>query len=474
MKKLFLILAFCTLHFALCTAEIKYIFYLIGDGMGSNQVLAAEMYQAELQGRIGRVPLCMTQFPYSGQVATFSRTNGITDSSGAGTCLATGIKTRNGVLGLSMEGDTLTSVAERLHAEGWGVGIMTTVAIDHATPAAFYANDSWRDNYYEIGRQLTLSGFDFFGGAGFHNPQGLHDDEAVNLYNMAEAHGYTIAGGYEAAKRQMTADKLIMVQSADVVDRRRHGSNLPYRIDRKEGDLSLSQIVSVAIPYLERKHKRFFMMIEGGMVDYAGHGDDGATAIGEVLDFEEALAEVYRFYQQHPDETLIVVTADHETGGMALGNSDHKLNLQVLQYQRCSSWILSDLMNQLWSDHTPAWQEVQALFTDKLGLYREVEVSDEEDARLREVYARTVAHRQEDTQTLYKSINALADAGVALLNRKARLGWTSHSHTGCAVPVFAIGVGAERFSGWHDNTEIVPLILQATETSKKKSHSRKK
>lgn len=135
-------------------AKIKYVFYFIGDGMGTNQVLAAEMYRAELQGGIGRVPTCMSQLAVSGQISTYSASNGITDSSAAGTCLATGRKTNNGMLGIGPKGDTLTTIAETLKQQGWGIGIMTSVAIDHATPGAFYGHDEKRSHYYEIGQQL--------------------------------------------------------------------------------------------------------------------------------------------------------------------------------------------------------------------------------------------------------------------------------------------------------------------------------
>ena len=131
------------------SAEVKYVFYFIGDGMGSNQVLGAEMYQSALMGRpLGRVQTLMTTFPYSGSASSYSKSNGITDSAAAGTCLATGSKTTNGTLGLDEEGKELTTIAEELKQKGWGVGIMTTVAIDHATPAAFYAHVPNRDEYY--------------------------------------------------------------------------------------------------------------------------------------------------------------------------------------------------------------------------------------------------------------------------------------------------------------------------------------
>ena len=448
-------------------AEVKYVFYFIGDGMGANQVLAAEMYRSALQGEpLGRVQTLMTTFPYSGHASSYSKTNGITDSAAAGTCLATGTKTRNGMLGMDQDSAKLTTIAEELKAQGWGIGIMTTVAIDHATPAAFYAHVPDRDKYYKIGQQLASSDFDFFGGAGFHHPQGKHDDKKLNLYRNAEEAGYTIAHGVEEAQKLLMnppsmADKLILVQKTDD-ESAKHGSNLSYAIDRKPGDLTLAEIVSTAIPFLEARHERFFMMVEGGMIDYACHGDDAATAIGEVWDMDEAMQVAYKFYEQHPDETLIVVTADHETGGLALGNSDYTLHLDVLQNQKCSSWILSDKFSQLFKDKKkPSWAEVQNLYRENLGFWEQVEITADEGKELKALYKKARKGKAKDTKNMYKSVNALGEAGIALLNRKAHIGWTTHAHTAHAVPIFTIGPGAQIFSGWHDNTDIVPLIKKA-------------
>ena len=448
-------------------AEIKYIFYFIGDGMGSNQVLGAEMYLSALQGEpLGRQQTLMSTFPYSGSASSYSASNGITDSAAAGTCLATGKKTTNGTLGLDAEGDTLKTIAEELKEHGWGIGIMTTVAIDHATPAAFYAHVPKRNMYYQIGTQLAASQFDFFGGAGFHYPQGKEDDEDVNLYRLAEEAGYVVAHGYEeglsAISRQSSeVNKMILVQKDDDQGAK-HGDNLRYAIDREEGDLTLKQIVSTAIPFLEARHERFFMMVEGGMIDYACHGDDAATAFGEVWDMNEAMQVAYAFYLQHPDETLIVVTADHETGGLALGNGDYTLHLDMLQNQKCSAWILSDLFTQLFKNNNkPSWAQVQAIFREQLGFWDTVEISAKEEQKLKDLYKKACAKKGKDTKTMYKTINSLGDAGIALLNKKAHIGWTTRAHSAHAVPIFAIGKGAERFSGWHDNTEIAPMILQA-------------
>jgi len=448
-------------------AEVKYVFYFIGDGMGANQVLAAEMYRSALQGEpLGRVETLMTTFPYSGHASSYSKTNGITDSAAAGTCLATGTKTRNGMLGMDQDSAKLTTIAEELKAQGWGIGIMTTVAIDHATPAAFYAHVPDRDKYYKIGQQLASSDFDFFGGAGFHHPQGKHDDKKLNLYRNAEKAGYTIAHGVEEAQKLLMnppsmADKLILVQKTDD-EGANHGSNLSYAIDRKPGDLTLAEIVSTAIPFLEARHERFFMMVEGGMIDYACHGDDAATAIGEVWDMDEAMRVAYKFYEQHPDETLIVVTADHETGGLALGNSDYTLHLDVLQNQKCSSWILSDKFTRLFKDKKkPSWAEVQNLYRENLGFWEQVEITADEEKELKALYKKARKGKAKDTKNMYKSVNALGEAGIALLNKKAHIGWTTHAHSAHAIPIFAIGPNAAVFSGWHDNTDIVPLIKKA-------------
>ena len=432
--------------------------------MGSNQVLGAEMYRSALQGEpLGRVQTLMTTFPYAGSASSYSKSNGITDSAAAGTCLATGQKTKNGMLGLGSDSTRLTTIAEELKAQGWGVGIMTTVAIDHATPGAFYGHVKKRSMYYEIGQQLSESGFDFFGGAGFHYPQGKKDNETINLYRLAEERGYTVVHGAEevASLQDSAISKMILVQATDDQGAK-HGDNLSYAIDRKEGDLTLRQIVSTAIPFLAARHERFFMMVEGGMIDYACHGDDAATAFGEVWDMDEAMREAYAFYEQHPDETLIIVTADHETGGLALGNSDYTLHLDLLQHQQCSAWILSDLFSQLFKEkQKPSWEDVKRIYKEQLGFWDKVEITAAEEAELKTLYKSARAKKSKDTKTMYKTINALGDAGIALLNKKAQIGWTTRAHSAHVVPIFAIGPGAEIFSGWHDNTEIVPLIKEA-------------
>ena len=158
----------------------------------------------------------------------------------------------------------------------------------------------------------------------------------------------------------------------------------------------------------------------------------------------------------------IVVTADHETGGLALGNNN-PLRLESLAYQKCSSDTLSARLSALCQQYADqlTWEQVKAFLSENMGLFEELSVSAEEEAVLQEAF-NNMMRQQESLKTLYADINALAAKAKELVNHKAGLGWTTHSHTATAVPIFAIGVGAERFTGWLDNSEIAPRIYQAT------------
>lgn len=454
--------------------QAKYIFYFIGDGMGQNQVLGTQMYLAELEGKINKAPLCFTQFPFTGQCSTFSTSNGITDSSAAGTALSSGEKTNNSTLGLEADGTPVYTIAERLRDAGYGVGITTSVSIDHATPGAFYAHVQKRNEYYTIGTQLAASGFDFFGGGTFYQPYPKHLDEwrAANgnveprsLYEICREAGYTFARGYENYQNlKDEAQKMILIQPHEgITDDYKGNGMIPFAIDRTMDDLSLTQITEAAIDFLSSRHDQFFLMVEGGAIDWACHSNDAATAFNDVIDFDKAIRVAFEFYLQHQDETLIVVSADHETGGMALGNKDYVLNLQLLQNQKIS---LSELSTSLRKMHNQkgkklAWIDIKQLFSDKLGLYSAVEISQEEDKELQELFKLMMKGKSKSVKTLYNNLDGLAAKAVALLDKKSKIGWTTYSHSASAVGVWAVGVGAEQFTGWQDNTNLVPKIAHA-------------
>lgn len=341
--QLFVLFLLCTCF--LYAQQAKYIFFFIGDGMGINQIQMTELYSAELQGNIGVAPLLFTQFPIATIATTYSATNGVTDSAASGTALATGVKTRNGCIGVMKDKITsLKSIAVRAREAGCKVGVASSVAINHATPAAFYAHNENRKNYNEIGHDLVVAGFDFYAGADFWS---VTPQDSIGLYELACNNGYTITRGYkEFQKKARTSDKMILFQRTAVskVDSR----TIPYAIDRQKTDLTLSEITRAGINILMKDpEKGFFFMIEGGSIDWACHSNDAATVIHEVQDLDKAIGVAYEFYQQHPDETLIVVTADHETGGLGLGTGSYELNLGVLSNQKISEREFSKVLNHL-------------------------------------------------------------------------------------------------------------------------------
>ena len=462
MKRLIYFLLFvCLAGFA--NAQAKYVFYFIGDGMGVNQVNGTEMYRAELQkGRIGVEPLTFTQFPVGTMATTFSATNSVTDSSAAGTALATGAKTYNGAIGMDDQKNTLQTVAEKAKKAGKRVGVTTSVSVDHATPAAFYAHQPNRSMYYEIATDLPKANFDFYAGAGFLKPTTTFDKkEAPSVFPMFEEAGYTIARGYNDYKAKAgNAKKMILIQeeSADQ-------SCLPYAIDREEDDLTLAQITESAIDFLTKgNNKGFFLMVEGGKIDWACHGNDAATTFHEVMDMDEAVKIAYEFYKKHPKETLIVVTADHETGGIALGTGKYALNLKALEHQKVSSEKLSKKISDLRKekDNHVAWEDVKALLSEELGLWGELPISWEQEKKLRDEYEKSfVKNKVEFAESLYAKTEPMAAKAKEVIDEIAMVSWASGNHSAGYVPVFAIGAGSDLFIGKMDNTEIPKRIAKA-------------
>lgn len=466
MKKATLLLAFFVL--ALCKTfaqEAKYVFYFIGDGMGVNQVLGTELYRGELEGKIGIVPLSFTQFPYSTVATTFSATNKVTDSAAAGTALATGNKTKNGAIGMLKDLSTpVNSVAVWAKESGMRVGIATSVSVDHATPAAFYAHEAGRGSYYEIGKDLYEAGFDFYAGSDFLDPTNNGEAGAEDLYSLAQKNGYVIARGYkDYLKKCKKADKMILFQTEKASEADR--TAIPYAIDRKKDDLTLQEITRSAINFLTKKEdKGFFLMVEGGKIDWACHSNDAATAFHEVMDFDNAIKVAYEFYSQHPDETLIVITADHETGGFVLGTGEYDLNLQALKNQKVSENGFTRIVNRLRAktNNQVSWEQIQLALKDNFGFWDTVALSKKQENRLKKVYEKSLKNQQMKMEkSEYAQDEPIAAEAKRILDEIAMTGWTSGGHSAGYVPVFAIGAGADLFQGRIDNTEIPGKIAKA-------------
>jgi len=443
--------------------QLKYVFYLVGDGMGLAQASAAEVYLSALNNKIGFDKLNLSKLDVQSFKTTYSNNDFITCSSASGTAFATGYKTNNGVLSLSPDlSDTLTSIAEKAKANGMKVGIVTSVSLDHATPAVFYAHSESRNHYYDISMQIGSSGFDFFGGGGLRYPEGVDPENDKNAIEFAQENGYQFVNTTEDFKLLSPSANKVLAISPILSG----GRALRYAIDQTDEDISLADFTSKAIELLDNNNG-FFLMVEGGKIDWACHDNDAATVVQEVLDFDEAVGEALNFYEKHPDETLILVFADHETGGMGLGTDgmNQDFAYALLDNQQCSNGVLSkeiDLFIEKNGKSTD-FKDVMRIVTEKTGLGNEgLELNSLEKQQLEEAFLATINKSNQGsdlTKSLYGGNNPLAITAVKMLGNKAGIGWTTFHHSAIPVPIRAIGVGADQFGGYIDNTDI-PKITE--------------
>ena len=427
----------------------KYVFYFIGDGMGLNPIMTAQAYNRDVLGNSD--PLLMMQFPVASWAMSYSASSPITDSAAAGTALSTGHKTRNGMVGMTPDSAAVNSVARVLKDNGYGVGVVTSVGADDATPAAFYAHAPYRKLYRDIDLQAAQSGYDFIAGAGF---GGIKDNPEVK--EALTQNGVQLVWGAKGVD-EIAADRVLLL--ADSI----RTWNIGYTIDSISGALNLPLITRTAMKHLARvSPERYFLMVEGGNIDHALHANDAGAAIKEILNFNQALAEAYNFYLAHPDETLIVVTADHDTGGMSHVASRTKFSnpLSVFDYQRVSKEAFSDYCKSLIATTDPySWEDMRRYLADNLGLFSYIPVSEKDEKALREAFDQTFNLRNSsDQETLYASFNAFAVSVFNMLNDAAGTIFTTTSHSGNMVPVFAVGVGADEFRHPNNNTDL-PRIM---------------
>lgn len=448
----------------LSAQQAKYVFYFIGDGMGPNQVAITEYYRGEMADSLGLSPLGFTQWPVTSLASNYSASTRVTDSAASGTALATGHKTTNGFIGMAPDAETpLKSIAYYAKEAGKKVGIASSVGVNHATPASFFGHNAKRSSYHDLAMELPSSDFDFFAGPDF-----CCDKEAdtLGVHVNALKGGYTIVHGYDEylAKAPKTKRMLMLQPEASTAI---VGATLPYTIDRKEGDMTLRQITEAGLDFLTRDGKAdengFFFMVEGGNIDWHCHGNDAATLIHEVADFDDAISVAYDFYLQHPDETLIVVTADHETGSLNLGTGKYAVNLKALSNQKVSQDELSRIFNKIRkeNDGTITWEMAQAALAENFGFWTPaIELTEKQEKHLRKAYEKSFGKESKMVKSEYKSNYPLSDAAKRVIAEIAQVGWGSGAHSATFIPVFAVGVGAEKFAARSDNALIPRKIAE--------------
>lgn len=293
--------------------KARNVILLIGDGMGFEQVRAAGMY-AHGQGG----SLFFETLPYQGQMTTHSADAAITDSAASATAMATGYKVDNGVISMAIPGDRreLPTLLELFQQADKKCGLVTTVPLTHATPACFGAHEPSRGNAKEIGQDYLRQTRPavLFGGGRF----GLSAE-------IAKQAGYVVV---QDRKELLALDAKGVVQVMglfDVAGETVKGGGLPYEVDGLGKLPHLSELTEVALAILEKSEKGFFLMVEGGKIDWSGHANDLARNIGETVAFDRAVEVVCRWARGRKD-TLIVVTSDHETGGLKVLNNKGQNN----------------------------------------------------------------------------------------------------------------------------------------------------
>lgn len=477
-------------------ARAKYVFMFIGDGLGLQQISATEIYLGATKGRTDGRPaiekLSFSKFQDQGMITTYSANSFITDSAPAATSLATGYKTDNGVIGVDpTKTKRFETIAEMAKAKGMKVGIVSSVSINHATPASFYAHVPSRNDYYGIGMQLLDSGVDFFGGGGFYQDRGKEGNR-ISLYEVAAEKGVAVVRdrkGILALRPADTAKKRVFAVNP-ILDA---SSAMPYEIDRTADELSLAEFTRKGIELLEGD-EGFFFQIEGGKVDWTCHANDAATSIRDVIAFDDAIKEAEAFARTHPEETLIVVVGDHETGGMSIGfaGTEYDTFFEKIDEQKESFLAFDERIaayrNGGRHDFAGFFPSITASFgltnlpADELALLeKKTAAGDTEAARrlslnltaleledIRKAFERSMSkekfqpasnHEAEQVFLLYGGYEPLSIKVTHVLNQKAGIGWTTYAHTGIPVPVFADGIGSRLFSGYFDNTDVAWKIM---------------
>jgi len=385
----------------------KYVFYFIGDGMGKNHVDFAEKFFGGLH---------MKTFPVQGALVTSSVLRTTTDSAAAGTALACGVKTRDGVLGLDADGKPVESVAVLAKKNGYAVGILTTESPDHATPAAFYAHVPKRGEYKKIMEQIPDSKFDIVMG------YGMRGDKEPAASDFLKKAGMNVI-----CKEESEFFSLKTLEKPTAVY-----FTFGYEADRADSKVRpLSSYVEKSIGLLEKAgSKGFFMMVEGAKIDHNGHANDGPGMLLELIEFDRAIGKALEFYKKHPQNTLIVVTADHNTGGLIVSGNVPKSYVDV-------SGSISRSFGLTENDTTESAEK-------KISAKGFSLTAVEKDALVRAV------GRLEGN----KKAQALNHTARRIIDTKYGISWPTIGHTNEDVYLFAIGKGADAFGMRQENSEL--------------------
>ncbi|ARK31827.1 alkaline phosphatase [Halalkalibacter krulwichiae] len=363
-----------------------------------------------------------------GMMKTHSKNSWVTDSAAAGTAMATGVKTRNGFIGIDEDGNSLKTILEAAKEEGKGTGLVGTKSITDATPAAFATHVHTRQNEGEIARQL-MNKVDVLLGGGERNflPASSGGvQEQRNLIKEAESSGYTfVQTKSELAEVKPNVEKLLGLFADNM---------MAAEIDRhRTEEPSLQEMTETALALLRRNNNGFFLMVEGSKIDRAGHAHDPAWVMHDIAAFESAVITALEFAEKD-GETLVVVAGDHDTGGMSVGGYDeYRAEPEMLRKVEATAQFIAQCFN---SERTN--------ISEVMKQYTHLDVT------------------KSEINELYRAdIEKVPYLIAQIVSRSAYIDWVTYEHTGVDVPIYAYGPRSSLFQGVLDNTDLPKRIAKA-------------
>lgn len=467
-KSMLLSALFCAICFfaalSAFAANPKYVFLFIGDGLSVPQRMIADEYSR----KEGNGQLAMNVLPYTATTRTCSYNSLITDSAAAATAIACGEKTKNHYVGVDHNNKRLVSCAEVAHKAGRKVGIITTVTLTHATPAGFYAHVDNRGGMYQISLDLADSGFDFFAGGGL-DVSSSGAKRHRKFKQFGEPYKYISSKGYRIVT---TKDEFLALKPSDgkIITKFTNGA-LGSAIDADGSQPTLAQLVSKGIEMLDNE-KGFFIMAEGGRIDWAGHANDAATNLRDVLALDDAVKVALAFQERHPDDTLVVVTGDHETGGMSMGfaATGYALYMDRLANQTMSVEKFEGKVAKLVNKNPDmSFDDIKPVVTEAFGFKFEgnnrndpmvLTKSELDDIRKAFEHDLEFHKSKVEENSAYDGVKCYLFGGACrlVMSHKCGIAWSTGAHTAMPVLTTAKGCCAERFTGFIENTDIAKIM----------------
>ena len=419
-----------TLAYAQSPEQPRNVILFISDGCGPASFTLAREYLRATDGRDLAVDHHLV-----GSISTWAANSRVTDSAASGTAMACGVKTNNGRIAVDTLGRSVASVLEAAEDRGMASGLVVTSTISHATPASFSSHVPSRSDQVTIARQQLNQGIEvlFGGGEEFYlsELQGGQRKDGVDLFDIAREKGYQIARN-RAEFQEIDATPAVGIFRA---------GQMTFEIDRDpELEPSLSEMTQKALDLLSSDPNGFFLMVEGSRIDHAGHANDAAAHLHEILEFDRAFAAAIAFAEED-GSTLVVSTSDHETGGLTLGRN---------------------------VDNRPRYEfDPELIGLVPASVQRMIQMAEEQGVSTCELLESTSGI--DCTAADSTALEAAAEIGetayrltfAEVISKAVAVGWTSFGHTAVDVPVFAYGPGWEHFAGHHDNTNIALGIENA-------------